>query len=371
MNVPVPTKSYARQYGALWPSLAPVLERVFHDDEPLGGRAVTAFESAFAMRHGAEYRVVGTNSGTDAAVLVYRSLGLRAGDEVALSTHTFPGVASAIALAGLTPRWISPDPVTGRLTPEGVAEALGPKTRAVLAVHLYGHPEPIDALAEVCTARGVLLIEDCAQAHGARWNARPVGTFGQAAIYSFHPSKNLGAFGDAGCVVSRDTALIERIGTLGNLGRAGKYGFEHLGGVSRLDTLQAALLHLKLEFLDDWNARRAAVAARYLDALAGLPDLLLPSVDSRATPAWHLFVVRVPDRERFRAALAERGVSTGMHYPVSALDQPAHAGRGVGALGCAVSRVWAAQVVSLPLAHELTDLEVERVIDAVRAVRRR
>ena len=374
----VPTKDYARQYAELWDTLAPALRRVFFEDDPILGDAVTDFERAFAARHapdraghplsveGPELHGVGTSSGTDAALLLYRALDLAPGDEVVTNAQTFSGVISALLLAGLVPRLVDPRPDTGRMEPAAVAAAIGPRTRAVLAVHMYGHPEPVEALAELCATRGLPLLEDCAQAHDARWHGRAVGTFGHAAIFSFHPSKNLGAFGDAGLLLTPDAELAARVRVLRNLGKGGKFSFDVLGPNAKLDTLQAAVLSVKLPHLTSWTNRRRALAHRYLAGLREVPGLRMPVVDEGAEPVWHLFVVHTPHRDALRTFLAERGVATSLHYPIAAHDQPALAPHLSPCGPMPVARRLAAECLTLPLSHEHTDAEIDRVIDVIR-----
>ncbi len=362
----VPTKDYARQYAALWPEVEGALRRCFFEDAPVLGAAVGRFESALAGWHGVGH-AVGTSSGTDAALLVYRALGIGPGDEVVTNAQTFAGVPSAILQAGATPVLVDCDPATGRMDPAAVEGALGSRTRAVMAVHMYGHPEQVDVLAELCCERGVDLLEDAAQAHGARWRGRPVGAFGRAAITSFHPSKNLGAFGDGGAVLTDDATLDAQLRVLRNLGKDGKYSFGELGPNAKLDTLQAAVLEVKLRYLDGFTARRRAIATRYLEALADVPGLQLPTVHPDAEPVWHLFVLRTPKREALRAFLGAHGVGTGLHYPIAAHLQAGLAPHLPGDLSLPAAEAWAQTVVSLPLSHEHTDAEVEQVVRAVRA----
>ncbi len=365
MTIPtkaIPTKDYARQYRALWPEISAALERCFFEDEPVLGAAVERFERALAAWHGAR-AAVGLNSGTDAALLLYRALDLGPGDEVVTCAHTFSGVVSAILLAGLRPVLVDADPATGLLAPAAVERAIGPRTRAVLAVHLYGHPVDVDALAPLCASRGVHLIEDTAQAHGATLRGRRLGCHGAGTILSFHPSKNLGAFGDGGAVLTNDEALAARLRVLRNLGKDGKYAFAEVGTNSKLDTIQAALLEVKLRHLEVWVARRRALARRYLEGLHGLPDLELPADDPGH--AWHLFVVRTPRRDALRESLAAAGVKTGLHYPIAPHRQPGLAPHFAGA-SFPVAEAWADTVVTLPLSHEHTDDEIDRAIAAVR-----
>lgn len=362
----VPTKDYARQYAPLWEALGPALRRAFFEDEPILGEAVDRFELDFADRHGKGLHGIGVSSGTDAAVLVYRALGWSPGDEVVTNAHTFSGVVTALLLAGLVPRLVDPVPETGRLRPADVDAAIGPRTRGVLAVHLHGHPEPVDALESLCATRGITLLEDCAQAHEARLGGRRAGTFGRAAFFSFHPSKNLGAFGDAGLVLTPDPALAESLRVLRNLGKAGKYSFDAVGPNAKLDTLQAVILNAKLPYLAGWTERRRTLSARYREGLAGVPGLTLPRVEAGAEPAWHLFVVHCAERDALRAFLAARGIATGLHYPIAAHDQPALAPHLAHCGPLPVARALAATCLSLPLSHEHGDDEIERVIDAVR-----
>jgi dTDP-3-amino-3,4,6-trideoxy-alpha-D-glucose transaminase len=360
----VPTKDYARQYRLLWDELAPVLQRTLVDDDPILGAAVERFEAALARYHGVAH-AVGVGTGTDAIVRMIRGLGLGPGDEVVTGAHTFSGVVSALVLAGVEPRLVDADPDTGLVDAGAVAAALGPRTRAVLAVHLYGRPVDLTALAAVCAARGVVLLEDAAQAHGARHAGRPVGGFGAAAALSFHPSKNLGAFGDGGAVLTDSADLAARIRIERNLGKADKYRLDVVAPNTKLDTLQAAILEVKLRHLDAWIERRRALAARYHAGLAGVGDLALPSDPDAGRHAYHLYVVRTARRDELRAHLDRRGVATGLHYPIAAPRQPAFAGR-FDPDAFPVADAHARTGLTLPLSHEHTDAEVDRVIEAVR-----
>jgi dTDP-4-amino-4,6-dideoxygalactose transaminase len=360
----VPTKDYARQYRPLWGELGPELERVIFAEEPILGASVGRFEAHLAGYHEVEH-AVGVGSGTDAIILAVRGLGLGPGDEVVTGAHTFAGVVSALVQAGVEPRLADADPVTGSLDVEQVARALSPRTRAVLAVHMYGLPVELAALTALCRERGLFLIEDVAQAHGARYAGRPVGSFGDAATLSFHPSKNLGAFGDGGAVLTSSAALAASLRVARNLGKESKYRMSMVAPNSKLDTLQAAILDVKLRHLDRWVARRRALATRYRERLAGLDDLVLPAEPAPAQHAYHLFVVRTARRDALRAHLADRDIQTGIHYPVPVVEQPALASRFAGAR-YPVAAELARTVVSLPLSQELDDDEVDRVAAEVR-----
>jgi dTDP-3-amino-3,4,6-trideoxy-alpha-D-glucose transaminase len=360
----IASKDYERQYRALWPELKAALEEVFFHDDPVLGDAVQRFEAALA-RHHAVPHAVGVASGMAALELTLRALGIGAGDEVVTCAHTFTGVVSAIVLAGATPRLVEPDE-RGLLPADAALAAIGPRTRAILAVHLYGHPVvDLDRLVTAAADHGVHVLEDAAQAHGARWRGRPVGSFGVAAALSFHPSKNLGAFGDGGAVLTRDPALAAVLERTRNLGKSGKYEFAEVARNEKLDTLQAALLALKLAHLDAWIERRRALAARYDAALAGVGDLQLPREHGDARHAYHLYVVRTAERDRLHQVLAEAGIGAGLHYPIAAHRQPAHAARFAGQSFPAAER-WAREVLTLPLSHEHRDDEIDHVCAAVR-----
>lgn len=359
----VPSKDYARQYRSLWAELGPEIERTFFEDDPILGGAVDRFETELARYHQVTH-AVGVASGTDAIILAVRGLGLGDGDEVITSAHTFSGVVSALIQAGVEPVLVDPGQ-RGLLEASAVEQALSPRTRAVFAVHLYGHPVDLEPLVRLCKARDLFLIEDIAQAHGARHGGRPVGSFGAAAAASFHPSKNLGAFGDGGAVLTSSDALAARLRVARNLGKDGKHSFATIAPNSKLDTIQAAILAVKLRHLDRWISRRRALARRYLDGLAGVGDLVLPVEQPPAEHAYHLFVVRTAARDRLRSHLAQAGVRAGLHYPIAAPRQPALADRFAGKR-FPVAEELARTVLTLPLSHEHDDDEVDAVIDAVR-----
>jgi dTDP-3-amino-3,4,6-trideoxy-alpha-D-glucose transaminase len=363
-RAPVLSKDYSRQARALWPELLDALERVLVDDDPILGAAVDRFEQALASYHGVAH-AVGVASGMAALELTLRALGIGAGDEVITCAHTFSGVVSAIVLAGASPVLVDAG-ADGLLPVDAAVAAMGPRTRAVLAVHLYGHPvADIDRLVAAAADRGIVVMEDAAQAHGARWRARPIGSFGVAATLSFHPSKNLGAFGDGGAVLTSDGALAERLRVARNLGKSGKYEFASVARNEKLDTIQAALLSVKLRHLDDWVVRRRALAAAYHDGLAGVGDLVLPAEHAEARHAYHLYVVRTAHREALRRHLEQHGVRAGLHYPIAAHRQPAHATR-FAQQSFPRAEQLAREVLTLPLSHEHRDDELARVIELVR-----
>jgi dTDP-4-amino-4,6-dideoxygalactose transaminase len=280
--------------------------------------------------------------------------------------NTFVATWLAAHRAGATPVPVDPDPETFNLDPGGIEAAVTPRTRMIVPVHLYGRPAAMDDVRAIAARHGLFVLEDAAQAHGARFRGRRTGALGDAAAWSFYPSKNLGALGDGGAVTTDDDDLAERLRMLRSYGAVEKYRHERSGVNSRLDELQAAVLRVKLEHLDVWNERRCSVAARYLDGLTGT-GLVLPTVPTDAEQVWHLFVVRTPRRDELRAALADAGIETGVHYPLAAHRQPVFAGLGIDPGSLPVSDRLQHEVLSLPIGPHLTDEQVDHVVDRIRA----
>ncbi len=330
------------------------------------GSEVAAFESEWAAFCGAA-RAVGVANGTDAITLALRALGVGPGDEVLTVSMTCAPTATGILRAGATPVFV--DVEEDRLTMDAgaLAAAVTPRTKAILPVHLYGRVADVEAIGAFARQNDVLLVEDCAQAHGAAWNGRPAGTFGRAAAWSFYPTKNLGALGDGGAVTvvgEGDAAVADRVARLRVYGYVTRNDAAEPGYNSRLDEVQAAALRVRLRKLSAGNRRRAAIAARYDAALAGAVRVPPPAREGES-PAHHLYVVRVPDRDAFRARLGERGIGTDVHYPRAVHEQPAFASLPRGPLP--VTERAMREVVSLPLDPHLTDAEADRVIEAVLA----
>jgi dTDP-4-amino-4,6-dideoxygalactose transaminase len=333
--------------------------RVLDGGRFIGGEHVERFEAEWADRC-ATTEAVAVGNGTDALQLALQALGIGPGDEVVVPTNTFIATAEAVALAGATVRFADVSPDTLLLTAADVEAALTPRTRAVVAVHLYGQTPDMDALARVATAHGLVLMEDAAQAHGATWRGRPAGSLGRVGCFSFYPGKNLGAFGDAGAVVTDDVDLADRIRSMRDHGRAAGSHHEHrlLGTNSRMDALQAVVLSAKLPRLPAWTAARRRAAAQYRDELAGGPVRLVAEQDG-AEHAYHLLVARVPDRERVREELRRRGIETALHYPVPCHRQPPF--RTAGQQPLPVAETAAAEILSLPLFPHMTQAQVSRV----------
>lgn len=364
---PVPFLDLGAAYAELRDELDAAALRVLHSGWYVLGPEVEAFERAFADWVGVR-EAAGCASGLDALTLALRALGIGPGDEVVVPSNTYIATWLAVTAAGATVVPVEPDPDTHAMTPDAVAAALGPRTAAVLTVHLHGRVAPdARALRALCDRHGLALVEDAAQAHGAAG----AGAIGHAAAFSFYPSKNLGAQGDAGAVTTDDPALAERVRMLRNYGSRERYRNDEAGINSRLDPLQAAMLAVKLPHVHAWNARRRALAERYDAALRDrVPGLRLPVLPAdAATHVWHLYVVRVrggaPERERLRERLADAGIATQVHYPV-----PPHASGAYAALGLGpypVAQRLADEVLSLPIGPHLEPGAVDRVAEVLGA----
>jgi dTDP-4-amino-4,6-dideoxygalactose transaminase len=360
----IPFGDLARQTAALQPEVDAAISRVLASGRYVLGEELEQFESAFAAWCGAA-DAVGVANGTDAIAIALEAVGVGPGDEVITAANTCVPTVVGIEAAGAVPVLVDADPATRTLDPGRVEAAITTRTRALLPVHLYGRVADADSLLAIAAAHELPLVEDCAQAHGAEWRGRRAGTLGAAAAFSFYPTKNLGAFGDAGAVVTSDPEVARRARLLRNYGERER--FEHVlrGRNSRLDALQAALLAAKLQHLDGWLERREAIAARYMLALSGT-SVAPPEPFAQGRHAYHLYVVEAPERGRFRAALLDAGVETAVHYPRPIHRQPAYAELGESR-DLAVSERLADTVVSLPMYPELTDDEVDQVSAAARS----
>ncbi|HZT14861.1 MAG TPA: DegT/DnrJ/EryC1/StrS family aminotransferase [Gaiellaceae bacterium] len=329
-----------------------------------GGPQVARFERAFAAYCGTA-ACVGVASGLDALRLALLAAGLEPGDEVIVPAMTFVATLEAVAQAGGTPVPVDVDPDDHTLDLAAVAAAIGPRTRFLLPVHLYGQMADVRGLRRLARERGLTLIEDACQAHGARRDGVRAGAAGLAAAFSFYPAKNLGAFGDAGAVVTDDPELAEDVRALREHGQRGKYRHELAGWTARLDTVQAVALLHKLPLLDGWNDERRAVAARYESLLEGVGDLRLPRVPAGSEPVWHLYVVRTADPDALAAHLARRGIQSGRHYPEPVHLAPAFRSLGHGPGSFPAAEALARENLSLPLFPGMREEQLERVAEAV------
>jgi len=353
------------QYAARKAEIDAAISRVLASGRYILGEEVAAFEREFADYCGAAFGV-GVNSGTDALIVALRAFGIGEGDEVITVSHTAVATVAAIVAAGAQPVLVDIDPTTCTIDPVMFERAIGPRTRAIVPVHLYGLPADMDAVMAIAEGHGLKVIEDCAQATGARHRGRRVGTIGHAGCFSFYPTKNLGAVGDGGMIVTNDHALAARASAVRQYGWNEARESQVDGLNSRLDELQAAVLRAKLPHLDADNLRRAAIAAFYDEALSET-GLGLPRGPEERQHVYHLYVVRSAVRDRICEGLRACGVAAGIHYPVPVHLQPAFRDRGMTRWPLPHSEQAAAQVVSLPLYPELTDDQLDTVVSAVRA----
>ena len=360
----IPLVELAGQYRMLRDEILPAMDGVMSEAQFILGEEVTRFEEEFAAFCGARH-CVGVASGLDALQLALRAAGIGPGDEVITAANTFIASALAVTHAGATPVLADVRADDFNLDPEAVERAITPRTRAILPVHLYGQPARMDEITNIARRHGLRVIEDACQAHGARYGAQRAGALGDAGCFSFYPGKNLGAYGDGGAVVTDDPRIAERLRLDRNYGSRVKYVHDSAGHNSRLDTLQAAVLRIKLRRLDGWNARRRELAALYRERLADA-GVLLPAEMRGVEHVWHLFVIRHPERDRLLTDLHARGIGAGVHYPIPIHRQAPYAGIRTVPDGAPVSTRLAGEILSLPLYPEMTDAQVAEVADVVR-----
>jgi dTDP-4-amino-4,6-dideoxygalactose transaminase len=349
----VPFLDLKAAYKELQIPLDAAYRRVMESGRYILGQEVEAFEREFASYCEAKY-CIGVGNGLDALHLILRACGIGSGDEVIVPAHTFIATWLAVSYAGATPVPVEPDNRTYNINPEQIEKVITPNTRAIIAVHLYGQPADMDRISSIARKHNLKVIEDAAQAHGARYKGRRTGSLGDAAGFSFYPGKNLGAWGDGGAVVTKDKALANRVRMLRNYGSQAKYNL-HLKGVnSRLDSLQAAFLRVKLKHLDEWNLRRQNVAASYLKALHEIAEFTLPFVPQWAEPVWHLFVVRHRQRDNLQKFLTKYKVSTLIHYPLPPHLSGAYADQDWKFGDYPITERLAGTVLSIPIGPHLT-----------------
>jgi dTDP-4-amino-4,6-dideoxygalactose transaminase len=361
----IPFLDLRAAYLELQSEIDEAVQRVAASGFYIGGPEVQTFERNFAAYTEAEH-CVGVGNGLDALHLALLAMGVGPGDEVIVSSNTFVATLLAVSMVGATPVLVEPDPRTHNIDPGGIEAAITPRTKVLLPTHLYGQPADLDPLLELARKHGLMLLEDAAQAHGARYKGRRIGSHGDAVAWSFYPGKNLGALGDAGAVTTNDAELADRVRTLGNYGSHKKYVNEVKGFNSRLDPMQAAVLDVKLRHLDEWNGRRTRLAAYYSDHLTN-SGLELPAVPNWADPVWHLFVVQAQDRQALQDALAEAGVQTLVHYPIPPHLQKAYSDLGLAAGDLPLAERLAEQVLSLPIGPHLEPAHAEAVVSAISA----
>lgn len=357
------------QYLSIQPEIDAAIAGVIRNTAFISGPQVGEFERAFGAYQQAKH-CVGVANATDGMEIALEALRLPPGAQVIVPANSFIASGEAVTRTGHRVVFADIDSETFTLSVEDVERRITPATAAIIAVHLYGHPCDMDAILALAERHGLRVLEDCAQAHGAEYRSRRVGAIGDVGVFSFYPGKNLGGYGDGGAVVTNDDVLAARCRMIGNHGRVDKYNHEFEGRNSRLDSIQAAVLSVKLRHLDRWIARRRAVAQRYLTGLADVPGILLPTVRDDVAHAFHLFVIRTPCRDQLAAHLASKDIQTGIHYPIALPKLRAYA-----YLGQADEPMLASeqdvQLLSLPMGEHLDDAAVDRIIAEVHAFAKR
>lgn len=366
----IPFLDLRAAYLELRAEIDEALGRVANSGWYLLGAEIKAFESEFALYVGAKH-CVGVANGLDALHLSLRAMDVGEGDEVIVPSNTYIATWLAVSQIGARPIPVEPIEATYNLDPERVEAAITDRTKAIIPVHLYGQPADLDPICEIARRHGLRVLDDAAQAHGARYHGHRVGALADVTAWSFYPGKNLGAIGDAGAITTNDDQLADSLRVLRNYGSRVKYVNEVQGYNSRLDEVQAAVLRAKLPRLDDWNSRRAARAARYTAELASNSSLFLPSVPAWADPAWHVYVVRTADRAGLQRDLRGRGIETLIHYPIPPHHQQAYEKLGIAPSAFPISNRIHDEVLSLPMGPHLSDDQQTRVIDALIALRPR
>jgi dTDP-4-amino-4,6-dideoxygalactose transaminase len=359
----IPLVDLQAEYELLRSELDAAVTRVLASGWYILGREVAAFEEEFASYLGIAH-AVGVASGTDAVLLACRALEIGPDDEVITVSHTAVATVAAIELSGAKPVFVDIDPVTYTMDMSQVGAAITPRTKAIIPVHLYGRPAEMDILLALARRHNLFVIEDCAQAHGARYKGKRVGTLGDAAAFSFYPTKNLGAVGDGGAVVTNNPVVANRLKMLRQYGWQQRYISDFSGYNSRLDELQAALLRVKLRYLDNFNATRRHLAELYNQRLAHLP-LTLPTIEPNCEPVFHLYVIQTDQRDRLQSYLAEQGIGTAVHYPVPVHRQPAYQRLGYEVGSLPVTERVCGDILSLPIHPHMSKSEVESVAQAI------
>jgi dTDP-4-amino-4,6-dideoxygalactose transaminase len=362
----VPLVDLKAQYATIRSEVEPAIGAVLESCDFVLGEAVTCFEESYAAYCEAPHGI-GVDSGISALELTLRAWGVGPGDEVITAANSFIASASAISFTGATPVLVDVSPESLLMTPEAVERAITPRAKAIMPVHLYGQPVDMDPLMELAQRHGLRVLEDACQSHGARYKGRRVGSLGHAAAFSFYPGKNLGAYGDGGIVVTRDESLAARIRELRNYGQREKYCHVSLAYNRRLDSIQAAVLGVKLRHLDRWNRRRAEIAGQYRAWLSEMP-LETPVIADHVDPVFHLFVIQVDHRDQVLALLRQEGIGAGIHYPIPIHCQPAYAGLGIRPGTMPVSEAAAERLISLPLYPEMTAEQISYVAQTLRSI---
>ncbi len=360
----IPLVDLKAQYASIKPEIDAAIQRVVDNTSFILGKEVSEFEKNFAAFCRAQF-CIGIDSGTAALHLALLLCDVKPGDEVITTTHTFIATAEVISVIGAKPVLVDIDPRTYNIDPQQIERAITPRTKAIIPVHLYGQPAEMDTILEIARRHHLRVIEDAAQAHGAEYRGRRAGTMGDLACFSFYPGKNLGAYGDAGAIVTNHAELAERARLLRDHGRRSKYEHQVVGYGYRLDALQAAILGAKLPHLEAWNARRRAIADYYTEFLTNTA-VVTPYVPQHITPIYHIYAIRHANRDELQKHLKARGIETGIHYPIPLHLQPVYENLGYKRGDFPHAEKAANEILSLPIYPELTDAQVEMIVQAVK-----
>ena len=363
----VPFVSFLPMEKELNGEIKSAFDRVFESSWYIKGHENENFEKLFADYCCSKY-CVGVGNGLDALMLSLKALGIKSGDEVIVPSNTFIATALAVTYTGATPVFVEPDINTYNINPAKIEEKITEKTRAIIPVHLYGQPCEMDSIMQVAKKHNLYVIEDCAQAHGATYKGRVVGSFGDAAGFSFYPGKNLGALGDAGAVVTNDSKLAEKVRFIGNYGSDYKYHHIYQGNNSRLDELQAAFLSAKLPHLDRMNEERRKIANRYLNEITN-PDIILPFVRADVVPVWHIFAIRTQKRDELAEYLEENSIQTNKHYPIPIHLQKCYSDLSIKEGSLPIAEEISRTQLSLPLFYGIKESQVDYVIKKINSFR--
>ncbi len=359
----IPLVNLQSQYSKLRPEILAAVDEVFQSSAFIQGKYVANFEEKLKRFHPAK-SVIGCSNGTSALSIALAALGVGKNDKVIVPANTFAATAEAVVHVGAEPVFVDIDPDDYTISPAAIEQALSPDVKAVIAVHIYGTPAKLNLIKAICASRGVLLLEDCAQAHLAQFNGTPIGTFGDAATFSFYPGKNLGAYGDAGCILVQKEEDAPKVRALIDHGRTGKkYVHDIVGSNQRMDAVQAAILSVKMKYIEEWTERRQALARFYNSQLEKLGYKTIQPACG-ATPVYHLYTVEVSNRDEITGHLLNKGIQTGVHYPIPLHRQPAFSPWGLPAGSLPVAERLAERTISLPLCPELSDQAATQVIAA-------
>lgn len=364
MKTAIPMIDLHAQYHSIKQEIDAAVTKTFEEAAFIGGAPVAQFESDFERFLGTG-KVISCANGTDSMEIVLKALNVGPGDEVIVPAHTWISTSEVVVTAGATPVFVDVDYNTCCLDVEDVKRKITNRTKAIIAVHLYGHPAALSELKELCTSKNLYLMEDCAQAHGSRYHNQYVGTWGTASSFSFYPGKNLGCYGDGGAVYTDDAILAKRIKQLGNHGQLKKHDHQIHGRNSRLDTLQARVLSVKLPYLEDWVAQKNKHAAYYTEGLQNIEQINLPQVEEKAYHSWHLYVIKTKKRDALKNYLAEQGIGTGIHYPKALPFQACYAKMGHTEADFPVAARLQDEILSLPMYAELEKGQLDHVIASI------